>query len=148
MNITMTHDRYGGNTQDTNGTLTHRISSNDSPHPDGGLKNTVRTKIIHYRQIYVDKPDPITFLSVTVSTSVRVCDQGCVVEKIEKKETRTLKEVHKAVHMTVECVENYIRTKPSFVDVTSSLVLTILNGPSFDIRSLLEECPTSMVSSS
>jgi hypothetical protein len=29
-------------------------------------------KIRHYRQIYADRPDPIVFLSITVSTSGRV----------------------------------------------------------------------------
>ena len=31
-----------------------------------------RMKIRHYRQIYTDRPDPIVFLSVAVSTSGRV----------------------------------------------------------------------------
>ena len=33
-----------------------------------------RDKIRHYRQIYLDKPDPITFRSVPVDTSDRVYD--------------------------------------------------------------------------
>ena len=31
-------------------------------------------KIRHYRQIYADRPDPIVFLPITVSTSGRVYD--------------------------------------------------------------------------
>jgi hypothetical protein len=31
-------------------------------------------KIRHYRQIYADRPDPIVFLPVAVSTSGRVCE--------------------------------------------------------------------------
>jgi hypothetical protein len=72
MDVTMTHDRYGRTTQDTNGTLTQRVSSTGDPQPDGALNKTVRMKIRYYRQIYVDRPDPIVFLPITVSTSGRV----------------------------------------------------------------------------
>ena len=58
----------------TNGTLTYRISSNDTPHLDGTLKNTVRKKIRHYRQFYTDKSDPIIFMSGVVNTSGLVYD--------------------------------------------------------------------------
>jgi hypothetical protein len=68
----MTHDRYGRTTQYTNGALTHRVSSTGSPQSDGVLNKTVRMKIRHYRQIYVDSPDPTVFLSITVNTSGHV----------------------------------------------------------------------------
>jgi len=45
------------------------VFSTGSPQSDGVLKNTVSKKIRHYRQLYVDKPDPVIFLSVTVNTS-------------------------------------------------------------------------------
>jgi hypothetical protein len=32
-------------------------------------------KIRHFRQIYTDRPDPIVFLSITVSTSGRVYEE-------------------------------------------------------------------------
>jgi hypothetical protein len=51
---------------------THRVPSTGAPQPDGALNKTVRMKIRHYRQIYVDRPDPIVFLSITVRTSGRV----------------------------------------------------------------------------
>jgi len=69
MDITMTHDRFGCSTQRTNGALTHRVSSTD-----GDLKNTVRKEIRHYRHLYVDKSDPVIFLSVTVNTWGHVYD--------------------------------------------------------------------------
>jgi hypothetical protein len=72
MDVTMTHDRYGRTTQHTNGALTHRVSSTGDPHPDGVLNETVRMKIRRYRQVYVDTPDPIVFLPITVSTSGHV----------------------------------------------------------------------------
>ncbi len=72
MDVTMTHDRYGRTTQHTNGALTHRVSSTGAPHPDGVLNKAARMKIRYYRQIYADRPDPIVFLPITVSTSGRV----------------------------------------------------------------------------
>jgi hypothetical protein len=49
-------------------------TDDESPHPDGVLKNSVRKKILHYRQLYTVKPYPIIFLSVSVNTSGRVYD--------------------------------------------------------------------------
>ncbi len=72
MDVTMTHDHYGRTTQRANGALTHRVSSAGAPQPDGVLNKAARNKIRHYRQICTDRPDPIAFLSITVSTSGRV----------------------------------------------------------------------------
>jgi len=72
MDVTMTHDRYGRTTQHTNGALTHRVPSTGAPQPDGALNKAARMKIRHYRQIYADRPDPIVFLPIAVSTSGRV----------------------------------------------------------------------------
>ncbi len=33
-----------------------------------------RKKILHYRQLYLDRPDPIVFIPVVVDTSVRIYD--------------------------------------------------------------------------
>ena len=74
MDVSMTHDRYGRSTQHTNGALTNRLSSTGAPQSDGALNTTSRKKISHYRQIYADRPDPIVFLPVSVSTSGRVYD--------------------------------------------------------------------------
>jgi hypothetical protein len=68
----LTHDRYGRTTKQTNGARTHRVSSTDDPPPDGVLNKSSSMKIRCYRQICVDRPDPIVFLSITVSTSGRV----------------------------------------------------------------------------
>ncbi len=69
MEVTMTHDDYGRTTHCTNGTLTHRVSSTGTPQSVGTLNNVDRIKIRHYRQLYVDRPDPIVFLNVDVNTS-------------------------------------------------------------------------------
>jgi hypothetical protein len=68
----MTHDRYGRTTQRTNGVLTHRVPSTGDPQTDVALNKTDRLKIRHYRQIYTDRPDPIVFLPISVTTSGRV----------------------------------------------------------------------------
>jgi hypothetical protein len=39
---------------------------------DGTPTKTVRMKIRHYRQVYANRPDPIVFLPITVSTSGHV----------------------------------------------------------------------------
>jgi hypothetical protein len=39
---------------------------------NGVLKKVSRDKIRHYRQIYLNRPDPITFMTVSVDTSGRV----------------------------------------------------------------------------
>jgi hypothetical protein len=44
------------------------------PEPDGSLKSVTRVKILHYHQIYLNRPDQITVMSVTVDTSVRIYD--------------------------------------------------------------------------
>ncbi len=62
----------GRTTQHTLGAITHRVSSTGAPQPDGVLNKVVRMKIRHYRQIYVDRTDPIVFLPITVSTSGHV----------------------------------------------------------------------------
>ena len=41
------------------------------PEPDGVL---YRTEIIHYRQVYLNIPDPIVFMPLAVDTSVRIYD--------------------------------------------------------------------------
>ena len=33
-----------------------------------------RKKIIHYRQLYIDRPDPIAFMPVAVDTAGRIYD--------------------------------------------------------------------------
>ena len=43
-----------------------------APHRHVALNKAVRMKIRHYRQIYTDRPDPIVFMSIAVSTSGHV----------------------------------------------------------------------------
>ena len=50
------------------GQLTNIRSSDGPPELDGTLKVVVRTKIIHYHQLYLDHPEPIAFMPVAVDT--------------------------------------------------------------------------------
>ena len=74
MDFTMTHVRFGFSHLHPIGQLTHRRCSDGAPDPDGALKETVRIKIRHYRNIYLNLPDPIDFMSLAVDTSDRLYD--------------------------------------------------------------------------
>ncbi len=56
------------------GHLTNTRSSNGFPEPDGTIKVVTRKKIIHYRQLYIDRSEPIAFMPVAVDTSGRIYD--------------------------------------------------------------------------
>jgi hypothetical protein len=43
-------------------------------YPDGAFRVVVRTKILHYHQLYINRPDPISFMSVVVDTSDHIYD--------------------------------------------------------------------------
>ena len=70
----MTHTRYGRSHLNLNGQLTNTRRSDGGPEPDGVIKVVTRKKILHYRQLYVDRPDPIAFMPVAVDTSDRIYD--------------------------------------------------------------------------
>ncbi len=74
LDFTMTHPRYGRSHVNPTGQLTNIRSSDGAPEPDGVLKVVARKKIIHYRQLYIDRPDPIAFMPVAVDTSGRIFD--------------------------------------------------------------------------
>ena len=52
------------------GQLTNIRSSDGDPEPDGALKVVVRKKILHYRQLYLDRPEPIAFMPVAVTGGI------------------------------------------------------------------------------
>jgi hypothetical protein len=56
------------------GQLTNIRRSDGAPVPDGALRVVARKKILHYRQLYIDRPDPTAFMSVAVDTSGRIYD--------------------------------------------------------------------------
>ncbi len=74
MDFTLTHNRFGRSHLHSNGHLTHNRRSDGAPEPDGALGESARIKIRHYRQLYINRPDPIAFLPVAVDTSGRIYD--------------------------------------------------------------------------
>ena len=60
--------RFGGH-------LTNTRRSDGTPDPDGELKEVVRIKIRHYRNVYLNRPDPIAFIPLAVDTTGRLYDE-------------------------------------------------------------------------
>ncbi len=56
----------------TTGQLTNTRRSDDSPEFDGVLREVDRKKILHYHQLYINRPDPIDFLPAAVDTTGRL----------------------------------------------------------------------------
>jgi hypothetical protein len=74
VDFTITHIRFGSSNLNTTGQLTHTRSLDGVPESDGTLKTVVRAKILNYGQIYLNRPDPISFMSVVVDTSGHIYD--------------------------------------------------------------------------
>ncbi len=74
LDFTLTHTRYDSSHVYTTGHLTNTRSSDGAPVLDGALLEVVRTKILHYCQLYLNRPDPIAFLPDAVDTTGRVYD--------------------------------------------------------------------------
>ncbi len=51
--------------QHTSAYFSIRVFSTEVPQQDADVKNTVRKKTCHYRQVCVDKTDPVIFLSLS-----------------------------------------------------------------------------------
>ncbi len=58
----------------TTGQLTNTRRSDETPELDGPLREVDRKKILHYRQLYINHPDPIAFLPTVVDTTGRLYD--------------------------------------------------------------------------
>jgi hypothetical protein len=65
----MTHNRFERAFFHPIGQLTHTRCTHGTHEPDGALETVTRGKIIYYRQIYLNRPDPMAFMSVTVDAS-------------------------------------------------------------------------------
>ena len=65
LDFTLTHTRYDSSHVHTTGQMTHIRRSDDAPELDGALREVARKKISHYRQLYLNRPDPIAFLPDT-----------------------------------------------------------------------------------
>ena len=58
------------------GQMTNARRSDGAPEPDGVLKvvTNLGKKFIHYRQLYIDRPEPTAFMPAAVDTSDRIYD--------------------------------------------------------------------------
>jgi hypothetical protein len=74
LDFTLTHTRYGRSHVHPIGQLTHTRRSDGALEPDGALRTVARKKILHYRLLYINRPDPIAFLPVAVDTTGRIYD--------------------------------------------------------------------------
>ncbi len=71
----MTHVRFGCSHFHPMGQLTNTRRSDGAPDPDTACKEVVRVKIRHYRNLYLNHPDPIVFIPLTVDTTGRMYDE-------------------------------------------------------------------------
>ncbi len=62
LDFTLTHTRYVSSHVHTTGQLTNTRRSDGVPELDGALRKLVRKNILHYRQLCINRPDPIVFL--------------------------------------------------------------------------------------
>ena len=56
------------------GQLANTRRSDGVPDPDGVLKTVVRIKIRQYRNLYLNRPDPIVFIPLVVDTTGHLYD--------------------------------------------------------------------------
>ncbi len=75
MDYTMTHVRFGRSHLHPMGQLTNTRRSDSAPDPDAAFKEVVRIKIRHYRNLYLNHPDPIAFIPLAVDTTGRMYDE-------------------------------------------------------------------------
>jgi hypothetical protein len=74
LDFTLTHTRYDSSHVHTTGQMTNTRRSDGAPELDGVLREVSRKKILHYHQLYINRPDPIVFLPVAVDTTGRLYD--------------------------------------------------------------------------
>ena len=75
MDYTMTHVRFGCSHLHHMVQLTYTRRSDGAPDPDGALKEVAWIKIRHYRNVYLNHPDPIAFIPLAVDTTGRLYDE-------------------------------------------------------------------------
>jgi hypothetical protein len=74
LDFTLTHPLFGRSHVHPIGQLTNTRRSDGVPDLDGTLRSVVRKKILHYHQLYIDRPEPIAFTPVAVDTSGHIYD--------------------------------------------------------------------------
>ncbi len=74
VDFTLTHTHYGRSHVYSIGHLTNTRRSDGVPEPDGSLRVVSRKKILLYRQLYLDHPEPMVFIPSVVDTSGLIYD--------------------------------------------------------------------------
>ena len=74
MDFTMTHVRFWCSHLYPMCQLTNTRRSDGSPDPDRDLKEVFKIKIRYYRNVYLNHPDPIVFIPLSVDTTRRLYD--------------------------------------------------------------------------
>jgi hypothetical protein len=74
LEFTLTHTHYGSSHVHTTGQLTNTRRSDDAPELDGDPREVDRRKMLHYHQLYINRPDPIVLLPAEVDTTGRLYD--------------------------------------------------------------------------
>ncbi len=72
LDFTLTHTRFGRSQMSSLGQLTHTRRTDGAPEPDGALRTVARAKSRHYRQLCINRPEPIPFMTVAVDTTGRI----------------------------------------------------------------------------
>ncbi len=72
LDFTLTHTRFGKSQLSSLGQLTHTRRTDGASESDGALRTVVRGKIRRYRQLYINRPEPIAFMPVAVDTAGRI----------------------------------------------------------------------------
>jgi hypothetical protein len=75
MDYTMTHIRFGRSHLHPMVQLTNTRRSDGPLDPDETLKEVVRIKIRHYRNLYLNHSDPMVFIPSPVDTTGRMYDE-------------------------------------------------------------------------
>jgi hypothetical protein len=71
----MTHIRFGCSHLHPMVQLTNTRRSDGAPDPDDALKDVTRIKIRYYRNLYLNRPDPIAFIPLAVDTTGQMYDE-------------------------------------------------------------------------
>ena len=66
MDYTMTHVRFGRSHLHPMVQLTNTRRSDGAPDPDAVFKEVARIEIRHYRNLYLNRPDPIAFIPLAI----------------------------------------------------------------------------------
>ncbi len=75
MDYIMTHVRFGRSQLHPMVQITNTRRSDGGPDPDVSFKEVARIKIRHYRNLYLNHPDPIAFIPLAVDTTGRMYDE-------------------------------------------------------------------------